>query len=473
MSKNNILEHGFYIWFLYTIIYCLLLLLDINQPSRYFSISVYIQLIYTFVTWHKVAKCWFDSYMVFTLALYIFTLGHAFLDLFGAVTERFDLIRSWGINEVQYLKAEYISLVFILWFHFGAISGYRNKLNYGTVNCGKYDVNALKKVGLYGTVLFLPFYIYNTIEKVRIIALYGYMGLYDEVNSTFGGVSACIRIISDMYVPSIICLLVYSEISKKNRIFIYLFSFITVCVPPFFIGARTNSVIMCGIIFLIYNLYNKISKKQVLLGVLLLYLFSFSLILLRNARQMQDAVEIADAVEQIQGTEDSNLLSSMVSEMGWSIYPIVKTIEIKKSPNEHFLYGTTILWGMTSIFPNLFWDIHPAKKNANMSSWITNKLNFNFGIGYSLVAEAYINFGIFGFIFMYYLSMLFMKLFKYSSANNKTDTILLVCSLIFLWFVIRIVRNNFLDTFRYLIFYVLPFYLILKYYSRKYKNIGK
>ena len=230
---------------------------------------------------------------------------------------------------------------------------------------------------------------------------------------------------------------------------------------------------MSGIILLIYYLYNKISKKQILIAASIVYVFLFSLILIRYARQEQNTVNITHTIEQIKRTEDTNPISSMVSEMGWSMYPIIKTIQIKEAPEEHFLYGSTILWGMTSIFPNFFWDIHPAKKNANMSEWITKKLNFNYGIGYSLVAEAYVNFGIFGFVFMYYLSILFVQLFKNSNGNNKSDTILLVCSLIFLWFIIRVVRNNFLDTFRYLTFYVLPFYLILKYYSRKYREVLK
>lgn len=470
MNKNRVLVSSFLIWLLYTIIYCILLLFDFNNSYRYFSICVYIQFIYTIFSWHKVTKGWLDSYVVFTVALYVFTLGHGFLDLFDAVTERFSLILSWGITEQQYLNAEYISLVFILAFHCGAVSGFRNSSSYRVADTSKYDLVALKRVGIYGTLMFLPFYLYSIIEKVRIIIQYGYMGLYDEANLAFGGVGALIRLVSDLYVPSILCLLVYCEATKNKRLFVYLFSFITVCVPPFFIGARTNSVIMCGIMFLIYYLYNKITKKQILVCISIVYVFLFSLILMRNARQVQDAMEIADAVEQIQGTEDSNPLVSMVSEMGWSMFPVVKTIEIKQSPNEHYLYGSTFLWGITSIFPNLFWDKHPAKKNANMSDWITKKLNFTYGIGYSLVAEAYVNFGIFGFIFMYYLAFIFMKLFKYSSANNKSDLILLVCSLIFLWFIIRIVRNNFLDTFRYLTFYVLPFYLILKYYSRKFQK---
>lgn len=473
MNKNKILVNGFLIWLLYTIVYCILLFFDVNQSYRYFSICVYAQFLYTILSWHKIAKCWLDSYIVFTIALYVFTLGHGFLDLFDAVTERFNLILSWGITPQQYLNAEYVALVFILAFHFGAVSGYRTRLKYHAVDTYKSDLVALKKVGIYGTILFLPFYLYSIIEKVRIIVQYGYMGLYDEANLAFGGVGALIRLVSDLYVPAILCLLVYSEATKKKRGLVYLFSFLTVCIPPFFIGARTNSVIMCGIIFLVYYLYNKITKKQILICLSVVYIFLFSLILMRNTRQAQDAMEIADAVEQIQGTEDSNPLASMVSEMGWSMYPVVKTIEIKQSSNEHFLYGSTFLWGMTSIFPNLFWDIHPAKKNANMSEWITKKLNFTYGIGYSLVAEAYVNFGVLGFIFMYYLAFMFMKLFRYSSSTNKSDLILLVCSLIFLWFIIRIVRNNFLDTFRYLTFYVLPFYIILKYYSRKYRKLEK
>ena len=42
-------------------------------------------------------------------------------------------------------------------------------------------------------------------------------------------------------------------------------------------------------------------------------------------------------------------------------------------------------------------------------------------------------------------------------------------SIIFLWFIIRIVRNSFLDTVRFLFYYVLPFYVFLMHFSRKNK----
>ena len=296
------------------------------------------------------------------------------------------------------------------------------------------------------------------------------MGLYDEANIKYGGFAAFARLVSDLYVPSIICILVYAEITKKYRLPLYLLAFVTVCIPPFFLGSRTNAVIMVGIIFLIYYFYNTITRKQVVIFVSVVYMLLLSLIFIRYSRQMQDVNDTAEVVESINNKGDSNPITSMISEMGWSLYPVIKTIEIKEEPNEHFLYGTSILWGMTSVFPNLFWDIHPAKMYADMSDWITKKLRFSYGIGYSLVAEAYANFGFLGFIFLFFVSVLFMKLFNYSTLMNKSNLILQVCSLIFLWFVIRIVRNNFMDTFRSLVFFVLPFFFMIKYYANRYKK---
>lgn len=467
MIKTNEIKKGILIWLLYTILYVILCLFEVEKPFLYFSFFVYLQFIYTILCWHRLTRCWLDSYIIFIIALYAFTLGHAFLDPFDAVTDKFNLITSWNITPYQYLQAEYISLVFLLWFHFGAIVGYRNKKRDLHDSNIIFEIRAIKYIGTFTFIFSFPFYVYSIINRINIVLAYGYIGLYDESLLEFGGVAALARLISDLYVPSIICLLTYVELTKRYRMPLYFFAFFTVCIPPFFLGARTNAVVMCGIIFLIYYFYNKITKKQLLISVSIIYLLLLSLVFVRYSRQLQEINDAAEVVETINGTEDSNVLASMLSEMGWSMYPIVKTIEIKKYQNENYLYGSSILWGITTVFPNLFWDVHPARTHADMSNWITKKLGFSYGIGYSIVAESYANFGIFGFILMFLLSFFFMKLFNYSSLNNTSNLILRVCSLIFLWFVIRIVRNSFMDTFRYLVFYVLPFYIAMNYYCKK------
>lgn len=468
MQKYLEFQKGLFIFFLYTTYYLFSLIVDIDEPHRYFSIFVYIQFIYVFLSWRKITSSKYDSYILFTIALYVFSLGHGLLDLFCGVKEKFSLIDSWGVSKSDYLYAEYITLTFALFFHFGALysisfkkNNYREKyFNNEAV------IYSLKIVGISLFIISFPFYVYDTVQDLKTALLYGYMGLYDTDNIVYGA-AGFYRILSDAFVPSIICLLFYAEAAKRNRIYVYSLAFIVICVPPMFIGSRTNAVIMSGILLLIYSFFNKIYFKYVLILGVIGYFAVFALVLVRNYRQTSETIEISEVIEHTR-EDDGNVVTSIVSEMGWSMYPIVQTINIKKEKNESFLWGSSFLWSFTSIMPNLFWDIHPAKKHADMSDWITKKMNFHFGIGYSIIAEAYANFGLLGFAFMFFIGSFLVRIFKYSiSASISHDILLSAISVIVLWFVIRIVRNNFLDTIRFFGFYILPIFVFLRYIYKK------
>lgn len=473
MLKYLEFQKGLFIFFLYTTYYIFSQIFNIDEPHWYFSIFIYVQFIYVFLSWKKITSSKFDSYILFTIALYVFSLGHGFLDLFNGVKERFSLIESWGVSMSNYINTEYITLTFVLFFHFGAL--YFIKLNKFPSKKNTFNkVSALYSLKIVGICLFFisfPFYIYDTIQDIKTSFLYGYMGLYDTDNIEYGA-AGFYRILSDAFVPSLICLLFYAEGAKRHRFFLYSMTFLVICVPPMFIGSRTNAVIMSGILLLIYTFFNKVNirLKHILILGLIGYFSVFALVFVRNSRLTSDATEITDVIEQIK-EDDSNVVTSIVSEMGWSMYPIVETINIKKEKNESFLLGSSFLWSFTAIMPNLFWDIHPANKYADMSDWITKKLNFSFGIGYSIIAEAYANFGLLGFVFMFFLGGGLVKIFRYSiSTTTFNDILLSTVSVIVLWFTIRIVRNNFLDTIRFFGFYILPIFLSLKYIYKKHSK---
>lgn len=438
---------------------------------RFLGVFSYIQFAYTIISWHKITKGWYDGYIVFTIAFYLFSLGQSFLELIGSVDENFSLILKFGIRPKSYFEGVYLSLSFLLFWHMGALMSYRPTSPNLRSFVGN-ELNALKKVGLIGICLTFPSYSYNMINNMMIVSTSGYMGLYD-VENLQTGMNAIHRAIGDYFVPFLIILLVYSEKTKRWRGLLYSIALITVCIPPFFVGARTNSAIIISIIVLIYILFNRLSIKWAILTFAVAYISLNMLIVVRNIRGDISTTSIYNAFNENSNT--SSPISSVVSEMGFTFYPIAKTIEIKNSPHEEFLYGKSFLWSFTTIVPNLnFWDIHPAKKYANMSDWITKKLNFTYGIGYSLIAEAYANFGLFGFVFMFAYGYLLTRLFSASSKYNASKNLISLCvSLIILWFLIRTVRNNFLDTVRYMTFYVLPIYWMLKRIAKNTKSLKR
>lgn len=142
------------------------------------------------------------------------------------------------------------------------------------------------------------------------------------------------------------------------------------------------------------------------------------------------------------------------------MYPMITTMEIVPE-REEFRYGSSYLYSATSIIPNLgFWDLHPAMKYGNLNDWLQNAMSLNYGPGYSIVAEAYINFGNLGFLMMMFLGYVFGLVFNIN-IRDKRNPLLIVLAFVFCFLIIKTVRNSFLATVRSIFYYIIPIYLIV------------
>ena len=64
-------------------------------------------------------------------------------------------------------------------------------------------------------------------------------------------------------------------------------------------------------------------------------------------------------------------------------------------------WGASYLYSFFSIFPNFFWRIHPSVARGSPSVWLVKTVEPDIaalggGLGYSYIAEAYLNFGWWG-----------------------------------------------------------------------------
>ena len=92
-----------------------------------------------------------------------------------------------------------------------------------------------------------------------------------------------------------------------------------------------------------------------------------------------------------------NPIVTQVSEMGGSIITLAYTLELVPSTRP-FDYGMGYLYALSSIFPSLFWDVHPMVARELPSDWLIWAVDpimarMGGGLGFSFIAEAYLNFG--------------------------------------------------------------------------------
>lgn len=438
---------------IYTIIY------NVNGASYGMSdllgIIALSQFVLTLYTWYKIRHTLFDAYVVFIVAFYVFNISQPILDGLG-IDYTYRRLLGDFLSTEEYYNATFYSMLCLLFFHLGALTEVGKSERVLTVsNNISVTVNAIYKASILCVILSLPFYLYGVVQDYITVRIYGYVGLY-EVESK----SRVLDMIADLYVPSFIAYY-FTVLAKNKKLLVpIVIMVVTIFIPPLILGGRSNAMIILAVIIVVYSSFRKISLKKfaVIVSVLVFALLLMNIV--GQLRQVQDK-SIANYEKMTKGNEGNPIVSTL-SEMGWSMYPLGITttaIPAKRS----YDYGASFLWSAFSVVPNIgIWEEHPSKRHS-AASWLNKYSGFSYGIGYSLIAECYNDFGPFCFIFIFFIGMLFTRIFKYvsvwSAHNNPMKYVLAV---LFLWFSIKCVRNGCDGIVRGAAYCMLPLYCMFK-----------
>ena len=135
-----------------------------------------------------------------------------------------------------------------------------------------------------------------------------------------------------------------------------------------------------------------------------------------------------------------------------------------------FRYGYSYINSAAMIFPNLFWDVHPAAL-INTDIVFKGFLTQYGGIGSSFIAEAYWNFGyvslFISFIFGILIGILSKKMAIYSMfKNSKMFYLTIYLAYISLFYI----RSDTVSFWRNFIYYGVAPLLLIRLFSQMKKN---
>jgi len=119
--------------------------------------------------------------------------------------------------------------------------------------------------------------------------------------------------------------------------------------------------------------------------------------LVRSTRDVSGTERLSVSLLRGAFSSIDNPAVSIVSEMGSSMGTIAYTVELVPSERD-FDYGMGYLYALVTLLPNLFWDVHPSIARGTPASWLVETVAPSIaraggGLGYSFIAEAYLNFG--------------------------------------------------------------------------------
>lgn len=422
-----------------------------------------IQLLYSVYSWSKITGAAITPYVIFLVSAYTFTFGQSMLFVFEKVTPERDLTNMFSSASI--MPAQFLTLIFLNFFHIGGILSCKNnairEYPYGGISQFeernmKKQIYGIRKVGtLFLIISFIP-YIIERFTLFYIVLSTGYSGIYMQEVKV--GVYNILSILSQYFIPGVLCCLLVEQTKTRRRLFISLLVF-EACFW-LFTGGRSNGVIIASILLMYFHICVKpIKFKQAVVVGIAGFFFVSLLGVIAETRSDSNA-NISEAISK--SMNNSNAFYSAISEMGGSMYPMIATMEIVPDRYD-YRYGSSYFYSMTSIIPNLgFWDLHPAMKYGNLNDWLQDIMKLNYGPGYSIVAESYINFGNLGFLMMLLLGYVFGLIFNID-IRDKRNPILIVLAFVFCFLIIKTVRNSFLATVRSIFYYIIPIYLIVVY----------
>lgn len=402
-----------------------------------------------------------SPYVIFLIVMYIFQTGQSLMYPFDIVTNR-DLVGFYGITTNGVFKAQLVSFSFLSFFQIGSLL-YSSKFNQRITNSTKYEYQSkrLIHVGWFLAIISVYPYYDELIHRAVLSMLRGYGALYEEEEKV--GLANIQGMLADYFIPALICLFIGYRSSKKKRLTIFVILLLNSAII-LVTGGRTEAVIILALILILQNYLVKSFKKKDMIviavaGMLVLVLLAgISKMRTNTSRNIEDTFSF-------QSYDKENGITEAISEMGATMFCQIWTEEIMSRTGDYRL-GASYAYSFTSVIPNLgFWKIHPAKEHSNLGNWLTIKKGLSFGTGYSIVAEAYINFWYFGALFMALLGYFATAIFgRLNNAIKLGNIAFIAFILVLFWFSLKIPRNSFIGVVRAVFYFALPIY----WYTRRY-----
>lgn len=368
---------------------------DPDSMIYFLSVLLIPLFIWSVWSWKTLTKRLFDPYVIFLLSATLFNGGQAFLEAFKLNK---DGILDGKFSSETVLKALLLVLIGLSSLHLGAlISTIKIERGFANINTKrKTNLPSLEDIrwvgwGLLFISIIPAFFLLK--DAVSDVMAYGYFALFQQEAQT--GFAATNRVLAAFLVPAALFLLAGS---KGRRITIALsgtlilsYSFI-----HFLLGSRGWATMpLIAFLWLWHRCIGSIPRVALLViaGGLLFIVFP----LVKDIRNIagEDRLSFLVLIEAFSSID--NPVIAIISEIGGSMGTIAYTLELVPDIRR-FDVGEGYLYSLLTIVPNVFWEIHPTVARGLAGEWLVETVDpiqalLGGGLGFSFIAEAYLNFG--------------------------------------------------------------------------------
>lgn len=432
-------------------------------------------LIWGIISWIKITNGELSPYLFIIGAFFVFHLGQPLLYIFHFESPKASIFNmGFSFNEI--FKAIFYSCICFNFLHLGAIIQNRKSVNKVKYKVSKVNSQSLKyAMKLVGYIMlivsFVPYYYYLT-RVFNYGVMQGYSAVYENTLSLQN-----IGILQGLFIPSILIMMVIYKRINIIRFIGLLVIFVHVLIM-LAAGWRGEAVALLISFIVFWNLcIKKFDKKQIFILCLAGIIMISILPIIFSIRSNNDKSLLMFLDLFLYSIRNDNLIFTSISEMGFSIYPLLHIIRFIEN-GVPILYGTSYLGAIIdSIFPAYILHASNFGWIVWLAQWLQNSLNMSYGPGFSMAAESFFNFGWYGAAIFFIWGRFIIKLVYIDNFDFYLRDFKTVFMCISLFQILMIIRGQFIvfiqNYFYYNLLPMLLIYFIAYQLTKKSRKIEK
>lgn len=263
-----------------------------------------------------------------------------------------------------------------------------------------WDVRRLRRIGVAFVAIGLPSTLVAMYEAVLLVFSGGYMALFQQDIRI--GADNWAQSLSVFLTPGLLIMLATAPERRLNVWVVWLVGSAKVA-TNLFLGSRSNAVLSLVPLMMVQHAYVRpISRRLVLAalvgGVVILPWIA-------SVRTLDVDARLASGGD---AEERRHPVVSLLAEMGGSMVTVAHTIDLVPLRRD-YEYGAGYGRAALTVLPNVFGGIHPAYSKGSYSAWLVDEVDptmaaFGGGLGFSMLAEGFVNFGPFGTVVVMFAS---------------------------------------------------------------------
>jgi len=370
--------------------------LDLDEAELLYPASVIFVILscWCLWSWKRVNGAVFEPYGLFLIAVILFNGGQAILEVIH--------LNPKGILNGEFppettLATLYLVALGLAALHFGALLSVRRPSIAIPPVAGwptpEVSLNSVRFVGWTLLLLSLVPAILVLKQAITVVASAGYFALYQQNQGT--GLDAGSRVLASFLVPSSLFLLAGSK-NVRRGLLVSAGVVISYATIELFLGGRYQALMpLIVYIWLWHRCIHPIPRGLLVGASVFTLVVIFPLV--STTRDISGADRLSPAVLTSAFMSINNPLAAAVSEMGATMRVSAYSLTLVPSFRPYDA-GATYGYAALAFIPNFFWSIHPTIAHGTISHWLVQFVDSGFasaggGLGFSLIAEAYANFG--------------------------------------------------------------------------------